>query len=87
MQPLRPPPPPPPPAVLARATHSAEQRALLPCAAHLQRHTAMGGSLRRHKKHKPRIIKRQKKKRHVKSEVPQELRVNAAEIKEKLGVE
>lgn len=47
----------------------------------------MGGSLRRHKKHKPRIIKRQKKKRHVKSAAPQELVVNAAELKEKLGKE
>jgi len=47
----------------------------------------MGGSLRRHKKHKPKIIKRQKKKRFIKSEVPQELVVNAQEIKEKLGVE
>ncbi|PRW59920.1 Nucleolar 16 [Chlorella sorokiniana] len=47
----------------------------------------MGGSLRRHRKHKPRIIKRQKKKRHVKSNVPPELVVNAAEMKEKLGVE
>lgn len=86
----------------------------------------MGGSLRRHKKHKPRIIKargrhacnrlhlvrsqrdrlllpsarrarilhrpalilqRQKKKKHVKSNVPQELVVNAEEIKQKLGIE
>lgn len=54
---------------------------------HLLARSRMGGSLRRHKKHKPKIIKRQKKKRFTKSEVPQELVVNAQEIKEKLGVE
>lgn len=47
----------------------------------------MGKSIRRHRKHKPKIIKRHKKKPHVKSSVPQELVVNAAEIKEKLGIE
>ena len=47
----------------------------------------MGGSMRRHRKHKPRIIKRHSKKKHTKSEAPQELVVNAAEIKERTGVE
>ena len=47
----------------------------------------MGGSLRRHKKSKPRIIKRQKKKKFVKSGVPQDLVHNKQEIEEKLGVE
>ncbi|KAL4458495.1 hypothetical protein ABPG75_013360 [Micractinium tetrahymenae] len=47
----------------------------------------MGGSLRRHKKHKPRIIKRQKKKKHAKSNVPQELVMNTEEIKQKLGIQ
>lgn len=47
----------------------------------------MGGSLRRHKKHKPKIIKRHKKRPHVKSSVPQELVANAEEIRQKLGVE
>lgn len=47
----------------------------------------MGGSLRRHKRKQPRIIKRHKKKPHVKSDMPQDLIVNAAEFKAKLGVE
>jgi hypothetical protein len=47
----------------------------------------MPKSLKSVKKHKPRVIKRHKKKRFVRSEVPQELVVNAQEIKEKLGVE
>lgn len=47
----------------------------------------MGGSLRRHKKHKPRIIKRQAKKKFVKSTVPQDLVHNAEEMRQKLGVE
>lgn len=46
----------------------------------------MGGSLRRHKKSKPRIIKRQKKKKFVKSDVPQDLVHNAEEIKLKMGI-
>ena len=47
----------------------------------------MGGSLRRHKKHKPKLIKRKAKKRFVKSNVPQELVHNAEELQQKLGVE
>lgn len=45
----------------------------------------MGGSLRRHKRSKPRIIKRHKKQRFVKSEVPQDLVHNADELRQKLG--
>lgn len=48
---------------------------------------SMGKSMRRHKRHKPRIVKRQKKKPHVKSSVPRELVVNAAEITERVGIE
>jgi hypothetical protein len=47
----------------------------------------MGKSIRRHRKHKPLIMKRHKKKPHVRSSVPQELVVNKEEIKERLGIE
>lgn len=47
----------------------------------------MGGSLRRHKRHKPKVFKRKAKKRFVKSSVPQDLVANAAEMQQKLGVE
>ena len=43
--------------------------------------------MRRHRKHQPRIIKRHSKKKHTKSQAPQELVVNAAEIGERVGVQ
>ena len=83
MLPLHMPPPPATPLPPSAAGHSTNR-----CIALLFSSLAvssMGGSLRRHKRSKPRIIKRHKKQRFVKSEVPQDLVHNADELRQKLG--
>ena len=44
----------------------------------------MGRSLRRHKKHKPLILRKGHKKKHVKTKVPLEVTSGLADLQEKL---